>query len=149
MEKTTYVVFWDYMDQDLLDVYTQQLDEQHLAAGMDQGPKTLLYNKRTKDKLNNWRLIILLNFCCKLLTKVLADHFKSVIGAVILVHDPAACVSPPCLCGLDQDAVYGCPFSLFLLICAMEPLAQQLKRDTGIWGIKMLDNGGLEVKTNV
>lgn len=49
---------------------------------MDQGLISLLYKKGVRE-LKNWRPIMFLNFDYKLMTKVLVEHYKSVIGAVI------------------------------------------------------------------
>ncbi|KYO27449.1 hypothetical protein Y1Q_0013471 [Alligator mississippiensis] len=55
---------------------------------MEQGLVTLLY-KGLREELKNWGLITLLNFDYKLLAKVLAKQFKSILGAVI--HKDQSC----------------------------------------------------------
>ncbi|KYO43146.1 hypothetical protein Y1Q_0017481 [Alligator mississippiensis] len=50
---------------------------------MDRGLMTLLYKDRPREDLKNWRPMTLLNFNYKLLPKVLAERFKSVLGVII------------------------------------------------------------------
>ncbi|KYO41270.1 hypothetical protein Y1Q_0013274 [Alligator mississippiensis] len=59
---------------------------------MDRGLVTLSFMKGPREELKNWRPIILLNFDYKLLAKVLAEQFKSVLGAII--HEDQLCVVP-------------------------------------------------------
>ncbi|KYO44729.1 hypothetical protein Y1Q_0016843 [Alligator mississippiensis] len=55
---------------------------------MERGLVTLLYKKGLREELKNWRLITLLNFDSKLLAKVLAERFKSILGALIHKDQP-------------------------------------------------------------
>lgn len=72
---------------DLLEIYREHLKEGHLVAGMEEDLITLLYKKGERQDLRNWHPIMLLHLDYKLMDKILAECFKSVIGAVIHMHD--------------------------------------------------------------
>ncbi|KYO27435.1 hypothetical protein Y1Q_0013458 [Alligator mississippiensis] len=87
LPKEFYVAFCDQMSPDLLKVYRECLQEGHLGAGMEESLK-----KGEEQDLRNLCLIMLLNLDYKLMAKVLAKRFKSVIGTVI--HEGQVCTVP-------------------------------------------------------
>ncbi|KYO34673.1 hypothetical protein Y1Q_0015460 [Alligator mississippiensis] len=78
LSKEFYMAFWDQVE-----FFQEQLQEGCLGPGMDWGLMTLLSKKGSREELKNWNPITILNFDYKLLAKVLAKQFKSVLGSII------------------------------------------------------------------
>lgn len=57
-------------------MFHECLEREQLGAGIETGMITLLYKKGGWEKLENWRLIILLNLDYKMMAKVLVNRFK-------------------------------------------------------------------------
>jgi len=92
LPKEFYLQFWDLLGPDMLEVFKEGLQDGLLAPSQRQGIITLLEKKG--DQLNpaNKRPISLLNVDYKILSKVLANRLKAVIGLV--VHTDQSCGIP-------------------------------------------------------
>lgn len=87
-----YLTFWDILAPDLMTVF---MDFEHLDRLPDSfriGIVTLLYKKKDKTDLKNWGPITLLNFDCKLFSKLLATRLSMFLEGVI--HPDQACAVP-------------------------------------------------------
>uniref|UniRef100_A0A8C7IU91 Reverse transcriptase domain-containing protein n=1 Tax=Oncorhynchus kisutch TaxID=8019 RepID=A0A8C7IU91_ONCKI len=87
-----YLTFWDVLADELLTVFTDFEHLDRLPDSFRVGIVTLLYKKNDRTDLKNWRPITLLNFDCKLFTKVLTLRMSSVLGEVI--HPDQTCAVP-------------------------------------------------------
>lgn len=87
-----YLTFWDILAPDLLTVFMdfEQLDR--LPDSFRVGIVTLLHKDKDKTDLKNWRPITLLNFDCKLFSKLLASRMTMVLDG--LIHPDQACAIP-------------------------------------------------------
>ncbi|KYO42755.1 hypothetical protein Y1Q_0016151 [Alligator mississippiensis] len=52
LPKEFYLIFWDLVGLDLLELFQEHLQEGHLGAGMEWGLMTLLYKKGPRQELN-------------------------------------------------------------------------------------------------
>ena len=77
---------------DLLTVFTDFQRLSRLPDSFRTGIVTLLHKKDDKTDLKNWRPITLLNFDCKLFSKLLANRMSMVLGEVI--HPDQTCAIP-------------------------------------------------------
>lgn len=87
-----YLTFWDILAPDLTNVFK---DFEHLDRLPDSfriGIVTLLHKKNDKTDLKNWRPITLLNFDCKLFSKILARRMSLFLEG--LIHPDQACAVP-------------------------------------------------------
>lgn len=217
-----YLTFWDILAPDLLTVFMdfEQLDR--LPDSFRVGIVTLLHKNKDKNDLTNWRPITLLNFDCKLFSKILASRMSLFLEE--LIHPDQACAVPgrkitdslvlirDTICyardrnirlvvlNLDFEKAFdrvshqylfqvlqkmgfprrfiawvgllyrgitskfivnghltkavnmncgvrqGCPLSALLFIICIEPLAQILRRDQWIKGLRAPGSGGLTAK---
>ncbi len=87
-----YLTFWDILAPDLLAVFKDFERLERLPDSFRTGIVTLLYKKNDKTDLRNWRPITLLNFDCKLFSKLLAVRMSQVLADVI--HPDQACAVP-------------------------------------------------------
>lgn len=87
-----YLTFWDILAPDLLTVFMDFERFYRLPDSFRVGIVTLLHKKKDKTDLKNWRPITLLNFDCKLFSKVLASRMSLVLEEVI--HPDQACAIP-------------------------------------------------------
>ena len=87
-----YLTFWDILAPDLLTVFKDLERLERLPDSFRLGIVTLLHKKDDKTDLKNWRPITLLNFDCKLFSKLLATRMTKVLGEVI--HLDQACALP-------------------------------------------------------
>ena len=87
-----YLTFWDILAPDLLTVFKDLERLERLPDSFRLGIVTLLHKKDDKTDLKNWRPITLLNFDCKLFSKLLASRMSLVLGEVI--HPDQACALP-------------------------------------------------------
>ena len=87
-----YLTFWDILAHDLLTVFKDLERLDRLPDSFRLGIVTLLHKKDDKTDLRNWRPITLLNFDCKLFSKLLASRMSMVLGEVI--HPDQACALP-------------------------------------------------------
>lgn len=71
-----YETFWDILVEDLLEVFNDFDNTNLLPDSFRTGIVTLLYKKDDKEDLRNWRPITLLNFDCKLFSKILAARLS-------------------------------------------------------------------------
>ena len=87
-----YLTFWDILAPDLLAVFMdfEQLDR--LPESFRIGIVTLLHKNKDRTDLKNWRPITLLNFDCKLFSKLLSSRMSMVLGE--LIHPDQACAVP-------------------------------------------------------
>ncbi|XP_077060974.1 uncharacterized protein LOC143713527 [Siphateles boraxobius] len=87
-----YLTFWDILAHDLLTVFKELETLDRLPDSFRVGIVTLLYKKGDKTDLRNWRPITLLNYDCKLFSKILATRMSTVLEDVI--HLDQACAVP-------------------------------------------------------
>ena len=78
-----YKTFWPHIHSILIESLNYAYDVGELSATQKRGILSLLFKKNDKQMLKNWRPISLLNTDYKLLTHVLANRLKSVIGKII------------------------------------------------------------------
>ena len=78
-----FVCFKEQLAPLLLDLYRQMQSTQSTPDSLTTGIITLIYKKGDKDQIRNYRPISLLNTDYKILTKILANRLKTVIGQVI------------------------------------------------------------------
>ena len=87
-----YLTFWDILAPDLLTVFTDFERLGRLPDSFRVGIVKLLHKKDDRTDLKNWRPITLLNFDCKLFSKLLANRMSVVLGEVI--HPDQTCGIP-------------------------------------------------------
>ncbi|XP_070771031.1 LOW QUALITY PROTEIN: uncharacterized protein [Enoplosus armatus] len=87
-----YVTFWDILAPDLLAVFMDFEKLDRLPDSFRVGIVTLLHKDKDKTDLKNWRPITLLNFDCKLFSKVLASRMSLFLED--LIHPDQACAVP-------------------------------------------------------
>ena len=78
-----YKTFWQDINLLVIDSLNSSYDKGELAGTQKRGILSLLYKKRDKHLLKNWRPISLLNTDYKILAHVLANRLKSVINKLI------------------------------------------------------------------
>ena len=78
-----YKTFWHHLYSVLLDSLNCSYEARELSPSQKRGILSLLYKKNDKHMVKNWRPISLLNTDYKLLTHVLANRLKLVIGKLI------------------------------------------------------------------
>ena len=78
-----YKTFWADIHSVLIDSLNSAHETGELSGTQKRGILSLLYKKNDKHMLKNWRPIRLLNTDYKILTHVLANRLKSVIGKLI------------------------------------------------------------------
>ena len=79
-----YIVFWNFINQFLLDAFTYALQTGKMSYLQRQGIITLI-PKKDRDLLyvKNWRPIILLNTDYKILSKLYANQIKNVLEKIV------------------------------------------------------------------
>lgn len=87
-----YITFWDILALELLTIFKDFETLDRLPDSFRTGIVSLLYKKGDRTDLKNWRPITLLNFDCKLFSKVLATRMSTVLEDVI--HPDQACAVP-------------------------------------------------------
>ena len=87
-----YDKFWDILVHELLTVFKEFDRHDRLPDSFRTGIVTLLHKKDDKTDLKNWRPITLLNFDCKLFSKLLSGRMSQVLEDVI--HPDQACAVP-------------------------------------------------------
>lgn len=87
-----YLTFWDILRQDLLAVFNDFDNLDRLPDSFRIGIMTLIHKKDDKMDLKNWRPITLLNFDCKLFSKLLKLRMSTVLAD--LIHPDQACAVP-------------------------------------------------------
>ena len=87
-----YLTFWDILAPDLITVFMEFERLDRLPDSFRVGIVTLLYKNKDKTDLRNWRPITLLNFDCKLFSKLLASRMSLFLEDVI--HPDQACAIP-------------------------------------------------------
>eukprot|EP00061_Rhincodon_typus_P018361 g47510.t1 len=88
-----YSALWDLIDQDLLEVYDSILQAGTICESMRKGIITLMYKQEgEREEIRNLRPISLLNVNYKVLSKVIANQVRSVLGSVI--HHDQTCAEP-------------------------------------------------------
>lgn len=87
-----YEKFWDILVHELLIIFKEfdRLDK--LPDSFRIGIVTLLHKKDDKADLKNWRPITLLNFDCKVFSKLISRRMSQVLEDVI--HPDKACAVP-------------------------------------------------------
>ena len=78
-----YKMYWHTVGEELLNVFHSGLDNRRLAHSQYLVVIKLLYKKRPREDIKNWRPVCLLNADYKLLSKVLAERIKSVLPKII------------------------------------------------------------------
>ena len=79
-----YVMMWDLIGNDLVDVITNVYLKDNLPESWREGLITLIYKEKGDIKnLKNWRPITLLNTDYKIMTKSIANRIKKVAGRLI------------------------------------------------------------------
>ena len=87
-----YFTFRDIRNLDLLTVFMDFEKLDRLPDRFRVGIVTLLHKDKDKTDLKNWRLITLLNFDCKLFSKLLASRISVFLKE--LIHPDQACAVP-------------------------------------------------------
>ena len=87
-----YLTFWEILASDLLTVLKDLEGLSRLPDSFRVGIVTLLHKDKDKTDLKNWRPITLLNFDCKLFSKILATRMSLVLED--LIHPDQACAVP-------------------------------------------------------
>lgn len=87
-----YLTFWDILAPDLIDVFKDFERLDRLPDSFRAGIVSLLHKKKDKTDLMNWRPITLLNFDCKLFSKLLASRMSLFLKDVI--HPDQTCAIP-------------------------------------------------------
>ena len=84
-----YLTFWDILAHDLLTVFRDFERLDRLPDSFRIGIVSLLHKKDDKTDIKNYRPITLLDFDCKLFSKLLTNRISLVLGEVI--HPDQAC----------------------------------------------------------
>jgi len=87
-----YLTFWDILAHDLLTVFKEFETLDRLPDSFRVGIVSLLHKKGDRTDLRNWRPITLLNFDCKIFSKILSMRMSTVLEDVI--HPDQACAVP-------------------------------------------------------
>ena len=79
-----YVIMWDLIQNDLVDVITNIYLQERLPETWTEGLVTLIYKEKGDIRdLKNWRPITLLNTDYKIMTKTLANRIKKVAASIV------------------------------------------------------------------
>ena len=78
-----YKTFWADIHTFLIDSLDDAYQVGELSTTQKRGILSLIFKKNDKELLKNWRPISLLNTDYKILTHVLANRLKKVIGKII------------------------------------------------------------------
>lgn len=87
-----YETFWDILEKDILTIFKEFEGMDRLTDSFRVGIVSLLHKKGDKTDLKNWRPITLLNFDCKLFSKLLKRCMSTVLEDVI--HPDQVCAVP-------------------------------------------------------
>ena len=98
-----YRTFWEYIKQDLLDMYNCNFDNGAMSDSQQTAILKLLFKKGDATLLTNWRPISLLNTDYKLLAAIMAARLKAVLSTVIHVDQT---------CGVPERTIYENIFRL-------------------------------------
>lgn len=112
-----YKVFVDILAPILVRVFHYMEENKEIPESMSTGMLTILFkNRGSRLKLENYRPISLLNSDYKILTKVLANRMKKVIGSII-----------------ESTQAYGIPGrDIADVICTIRDVVNQMKNEGGI-----------------
>ena len=86
-----YKLYWDFIKNDLMNVYHASYVTQELPYSQYLALIVLLYKKGVREMLTNWRPISLSNCDMKILSKVFAERLKIVLPEIIEV-DQSGCI---------------------------------------------------------
>ena len=78
-----YKVYWEYIKNDLKELYDDCLDTEELSYTQYLALIILLYKKGPREMIKNWRPISLMNNDTKIISKVLALRVKKVLPDII------------------------------------------------------------------
>lgn len=92
LPKEFYAKFWDILGPHLLDLYNFSFELGCFSESMQSSITRLIYKKRERKSLKNWRLISLLNVCYKIASKALANNLLKVLPRII--HSNQTCSVP-------------------------------------------------------
>ena len=87
-----YKHFWNQLMQPLTDLYNYNYDNEAMTESQQSAILRLLYKKKDKERLKNWRPISLLNTDYKIAAKVIANRLKPVLDTII--HEDQTCGIP-------------------------------------------------------
>ena len=78
-----YKVYWNDVNNDVLEVFVHGLNNKQLAYSQDIAVIKLLYKNGNRQDMKNWRRISLLNVDYKIRSKALAERIKNILPEII------------------------------------------------------------------